>query len=164
MNFYKNSIYFFIGYIATLSLEAQPKVIVFYSVDCPMCIRSTLTIRMLQKTYKNINLDFIFSNTGTTEPQIEEFKQKYLLTNANFILDSNQYFQKKYKAKVTPEVFLINDKNQIIYTGAIDNSLTANQQKKILVTKKYLANALHQFINKKPIEIAKTKAFGCLIE
>lgn len=159
---FKHFIFFFL--LLSAQLFAQPKVLIFYSVDCPMCIRETLTIRELQKKYSKILFQLIFSNTGTSKKELNQYKEKYLLQSCDFILDSNRFYKNLYKAKVTPEVFLLTESKKIIYSGAINNSLTSNQQKKNLVTKKYLEDAIEQFLNNKPVQNKHTKSYGCLIE
>lgn len=154
-------IFIFLIYYTVFS---KPKVVVFYSVDCPMCIRETLTIRQLQTKHPNIAFELIFSNTGTTQKQLYQYKKKYLLNNCRLLLDSTKFYKKKFKAIVTPEVFFISENNQIIYKGAINNSLKSNQQKRVVVNENYLEDAILCYLNKKNILLKQTKAFGCLIE
>lgn len=155
---------FIFNFLLLYSIFAQPKVVVFYSIDCPMCIRETLTIRALQKKYNTFIFELVFSNVGTTQSQLTKYKEKYMLKNCILLLDSTKNIQKKYKAKVTPEVFLVSENNKIIYSGAINNGLNAKQQKKNLITENYLEDAITKYITKIPVEVKHKNAYGCLIE
>ena len=61
-----------------------------------------------------------------------------------------------YKARVTPELFVIKD-GKIAYHGAYDDSM--NEPKKT-----YLVSAVSSLLEGKTPEPAETKAFGCGIK
>ena len=61
-----------------------------------------------------------------------------------------------YRAKVTPELFVIS-KDRIAYHGAFDNELNDP-------TKHYLSDAVSALLAGQLPPVAKTKAFGCGIK
>ena len=71
---------------------------------------------------------------------------------------------KRLDAKTTPEVFILNDKNKILYQGAIDNLYYDIGKKRPEASIFYLKDALNSIINKQKITIQKTEAIGCDIE
>jgi hypothetical protein len=66
-------------------------------------------------------------------------------------------------AKITPEVILLNDKNILVYKGAVDDLLIGLGKRKLKATNEYLKNAIAQSINHKAVTIKRTRAVGCKI-
>ena len=63
-------------------------------------------------------------------------------------------------ATKTPHIYLFDEKDQLVYRGAIDaNSRNANN-----VEEPYLTNALDQLLNDKLIQKPVSKAIGCSIK
>jgi hypothetical protein len=70
---------------------------------------------------------------------------------------------KKYKATITPEVFLILS-NNVIYTGAFDDRAIDNEIIKQSASENYLYDAIKNTLEGKEVVNKKTKAVGCYIE
>ncbi|MBA2494219.1 MAG: thioredoxin family protein, partial [Acidobacteria bacterium] len=62
-------------------------------------------------------------------------------------------------ANVTPEVFYFNEKNVLMYHGAIDNDRSGKN-----VTENYLTVAFDSALNGKTIAKTGANAFGCTIK
>ena len=71
---------------------------------------------------------------------------------------------RKLDASVTPEVFILNQDNQTLYSGRIDNSYFGVGKKRTITTKNELRDALTALVNGKEIPIKHAPAVGCLIE
>jgi hypothetical protein len=65
----------------------------------------------------------------------------------------------KYKAKVTPEVYVLNAQHEVLYHGRIDDSADADERKSA-----DLVQALDEILAEEQVTTAKTKAFGCTIK
>ena len=67
-------------------------------------------------------------------------------------------------ATTTPEAVVINDKEKVVYMGAIDNWAISLGQKRLEATAHYLRDALANSLNDVKVNPSKTKAVGCFIE
>ncbi len=77
--------------------------------------------------------------------------------------DFSQTLAKRLGATRTPEVFLFNDAHQLVYHGHIDDQYTVTHRRPI-AQKHSLKNAIQQVIDSKKVEVASTKATGCVIQ
>jgi len=68
------------------------------------------------------------------------------------------------KADKTPEVFLLNQKGEIKYYGAIDNFAFEVGQTRTVTTRFYLKDAINSLLSGKPIAQKHVEAIGCYIE
>lgn len=138
----------------------------FLSESCPICQNQTQSINQLYKNYKDLGLKSIayFPNiTLSDSNSIQSFRSKYKIDFPVF-LDYNQFFTKKFEAKVTPQVFLINHQtNQILYAGKIDNSYERVGKRRQKITEHFLENALKSLINNEQIILNYTEPIGCFI-
>ncbi|MEP2771132.1 MAG: hypothetical protein ABJH05_03220 [Fulvivirga sp.] len=69
-----------------------------------------------------------------------------------------------YKLSVTPEVLLLNTKDEVLYRGAIDNWFYALGKNRRNITETYLKDALSQLMNGQEPKLTSTKPIGCIIE
>lgn len=138
----------------------------FLSESCPICQNQTQSINQLQTAYQNMGLKTIayFPNESISdENSIMHFKSKYNL-NFPLLVDTNQHFTKKYQAKVTPQVFLINSQSgEIIYSGKIDNSFERVGKRRQKITEFYLNDAIKSIIFNENIKLKRTEPVGCII-
>ena len=80
-----------------------------------------------------------------------------------YLFDETQVIYRKYGAKHTPHVFLLEKKGPdyyVRYIGAIDD----NFEDETKVSQTYLANAIDALLAGKPPDPASTKAVGCSIK
>ena len=67
-------------------------------------------------------------------------------------------------AKVTPEVFLLDQEYTIHYNGAIDNWFYSLGKNRNLITSHYLEDAMNSLLNGTKIQIPYVQAICCYIE
>jgi len=99
---------------------------IFMAEECPVC-------NYLGKSLKKLSSDFaeqvdfvaVFPQRLSNIKTASEFKKKYQLTAFTVEIDHNRLITNKYNAAVTPEVVLVNNKDEILYQGRIDNSYAA---------------------------------------
>lgn len=77
-----------------------------------------------------------------------------------YVVDKNHEVADAFGATRTPEVFLFNSNNQLVYKGAIDDNMEEPEK----VEKPYLKMALEHMIEGKAIDPADTKSVGCTIK
>ena len=134
-------------------------IIVFLSVQCPVVRAYDERINKLAEEYKAKGVNFIGINSNFTE-SAEEIK-KHAEKNYKFpvLLDKGNVIADQFKATATPEMFFFDQKNKLVYHGAIDNDRSGEN-----VTANYLRVALDENLAGKPISKAETRAFGCSIK
>lgn len=140
-------------------------VLYFISPECPLCQGYSLTLRYIAEKYKNNNVLFagIVPGTFYSDEEIEQFKIRYQIP-FEIYNDASKKMTHKLKAHITPEVFLLDEKGDIIYSGKIDDWAEATGVYKQIVTQHYLTDALDAFLIGKKINVVTTKAVGCIIE
>jgi thiol-disulfide isomerase/thioredoxin len=139
--------------------------IFFMSPECPLCQNYTLTINQLIKKYNGKAIDFIgvVPTKDFLVADILKYKRSYK-SNLNLVRDSENKLVKKLGATITPEVFLVDSKGVILYSGRIDNWAYELGKKRTVITAHDLVDAIESVLNNKPVKIKKTKAVGCFIE
>ena len=145
--------------------ENSLSVIFFLSPECPLCINYTLTMKELAEEFHNDSVLFygIHSGEWFSQQEVEGYKLKYDLP-IRMLLDNGNHVANALNATVTPEVFVLNSKSEILYSGKIDNWVNELGKKKLEVTEPYLRNALVAWQNGGKVHPQRTEPKGCLIE
>jgi len=155
------------GNVAPLSEWQHNKtsVVFFISPECPLCQSYSLTIRQLQQQFENDSVKFyaIIPDSSFSNQTVNGFKKNYLLTLPVW-RDDHKQITRLLHAKVTPEVFVLNEKATVLYHGRIDNWAYALGQKRQVITEHELLDALTAIAQHKEIPVKQTKAIGCFIE
>ncbi|TAE86244.1 MAG: alkyl hydroperoxide reductase [Bacteroidetes bacterium] len=140
-------------------------VFIFISPECPLCQSYTLTINKLLTTYQTDSIRFlgIVPGQSFTTAETLGFKRKYKC-NLTLLHDPNNKLTNLLKASITPEVFILNQQQKVIYQGRIDNWAYEVGRKRTVITEHNLRDAIEAFKKHQPITPPKTKAVGCFIE
>lgn len=80
--------------------------------------------------------------------------------NMPYVIDKNSQLADAFGARTTPHVFLLNNKTELIYTGAIDNTVDGKRSS----DETYLKNAIKAASTGKEIELTSTPPRGCSIK
>lgn len=153
----------------TFHLDSIPNsyatIFAFLAPGCPLSENYTLTLNNLQSLYKknNVNLYGIIPGRLHTREEIMAFVDTFKI-QFPLLLDSNYALTKYVNATITPEVFLLSPKGEIIYSGAIDNWAIELTQLRTEITNHYLRDAIDAFLKKEPVKIKHKEAIGCIIE
>ncbi len=134
-------------------------VLIFLSVQCPVVKGYDERIVKLAADYaaKGINVIGINPNSTETTDKVkihaaENYKFPVLIDKGNVLAD-------KLGANVTPETFYFNNKNVLVYHGAIDNNRSGEN-----ITDNFLRDALDSNLSGKAIAKTSANAFGCTIK
>ncbi len=76
-----------------------------------------------------------------------------------YLKDNNSSIAHAYGARVTPHVYVIDQKGTLRYRGYIDDSARPEER-----TKAALTDALDALLANKPVASTETRAFGCSIK
>lgn len=90
-------------------------------------------------------------------------KQQYSSKATHILLDPNGEVGRKYGAKTTPHMFIIDEQGKVVYQGAIDSIPSADKDD-IAKAQSYVAMALDEKLAGQEIKIAETKAYGCSVK
>lgn len=77
-----------------------------------------------------------------------------------YLIDKNSELADAFGARTTPHVYLLNEKMELIYTGAIDNKVDSKRTS----DENYLKDAIEAKANNKEIKTTSTPPRGCSIK
>ncbi len=137
---------------------------VFVSPECPISEAILLNLKQLDSTYSDsvLLIKLVVPGKLYSDFEIDSFRR---VNNLQFelIKDSNAVLVKRFGASITPEVFLIKDK-ELLYSGAIDDRALDNDIIRQSAKNFYLRDAIELTLKNKKISLKKTEAIGCYIE
>ena len=135
-------------------------VLMFIATQCPVSNAYNERMVQLYKDYTSKGVAFIGINSNKQEgiDEIKEHAQEHGFLFP-ILKDNNNTIADKLGASVTPEIFVLNTKFEILYHGRIDDS-----KKEAKVSSNDLRTALDAILTGKPVENTETKAFGCSIK
>lgn len=134
-------------------------ILIFLSVQCPVVKGYDERIVKLAAAYQAKGINVIGINSNATESpekvkthHAEKYKFPVLIDKGNVIAD-------RLGANVTPEIFYLNEKNVLVYHGAIDNDRSGEN-----VSTNYLSDAVESNLSGKAVAKTTANAFGCSIK
>lgn len=146
--------------------------VVFSCNTCPFVVGSD-NFEGWEKQYVELNkfaqehgfkMVLINSNEGKRDsddsPEAMKNRAKEKGYTMPYLLDKNSELADAFGARTTPHVYLINEKMELIYTGAIDNKVDSKRKS----DENYLRIAIESKIANKPIELNSTPPRGCSIK
>ena len=137
--------------------------IVFLSPECPLCQNYTLVLNRLLDQYKGrLTLYGVIPGKAYSTADLEKFRKDYSI-RFELLVDKKFRLVRLLKASTTPQVFLLNRQNEILYAGLIDNWAASLGVQRTVVTEHYLAAAIDASLAHLPIAIRTTRPVGCLI-
>jgi len=140
--------------------NAKAIVIMYIATRCPVSNAYNERMVELYDDFASNGVVFLGINSNKAEDS-EECKEHAEENGFKFpvLKDPGNKIADKYEAQVTPEIFVVNSKLELLYHGRIDNS-----QKEDNVETQDLRNALNEILDGEDVTVTKTKAFGCTIK
>ena len=134
-------------------------VVVFLSAQCPVVKIYNDRINQIAADYEAKGIKFIGINSNSTESL--ELVKSHAAENYKFpmLIDKGNVLADRFGANVTPEIFYFNEKNVLVYHGAIDNDKSGNN-----ITVNYLRDAFDLTLAGKAVTKTTANAFGCSIK
>ena len=140
------------------------KVLIMLAPDCPLCKNYTLDIKELVDEYKDeIHFYGVIPGSHYTKHEVDSFLLHYEI-DLDIVYDPDFNLTHQLGATITPEVFLIDEYNQVLYEGKFDNWLGELGRRRQVITAYYLKDAIESYHKAAPILIPKTIPIGCFIE
>jgi peroxiredoxin len=148
------------SYTLSDAKDAKAIVIMFIATRCPVSNAYNERMANLYDDYQSKGVVFFGINSNKLENS-EECEKHAEENGFKFpvLKDPNNVIADKYDAQVTPEIYVINSKRELLYHGRIDNS-----QREGNVENHDLKNALDEILGGKTVSVSDTKAFGCTIK
>ena len=134
-------------------------ILVFLSVQCPVVKGYDERIVKLAADYQAKGINVIGINSNATEAS--DKVKSHAADNYKFpvLIDKGNVLADKIGANVTPETFYLNEKNVLVYHGAIDNDRSGEN-----VSMNFLRDALDANLGGKTVAKTSANAFGCTIK
>lgn len=135
-------------------------VVVFLSAQCPVVKGYNNRINEIAAAYQSKGIKFIGINSNATE-SLDFVKSNAAEVSYKFpvLIDKGNVLADKLGATVTPEAYFFNEKNVLVYHGAIDNDRSGKN-----ITDTYLKAAFDAKLAGKEITKTRANAFGCSIK
>lgn len=135
-------------------------VLLFIAVQCPVSNAYNERMEKLAQDYKAKGIAVIGINSNVKEDAaaVKSHAAENKLSFA-ILKDPGNKIADKLGASVTPEAYLLDANNKLIYHGRIDNSRNSDQ-----IETSDLRNAIDASLAGKPVEKPEAKAFGCTIK
>ncbi|WP_096510964.1 redoxin domain-containing protein [Filimonas lacunae] len=151
---------------STISLDTLStplKAVVFLSPECPLCCNYTKVLNTFDSLYAHqVTIIGVFTGKGDSVADYQRFARKYEV-RFKLATDTAKVLSAALHASVTPEVFLWNNLETVVYKGAIDNWALSLGKQRVRTTQHYLQNAIESYFAGREITPASTKAVGCYI-
>ena len=135
-------------------------VLMFIATQCPVSNAYNERMEHLYKEYSTKGIAFIAINSNKAESvtEIKEHAQEHGFSFP-ILKDYNNVIADKLAASVTPEIFVLNGKFDVLYHGRIDDSRRESD-----VKSEDLKSTLDAILKGDPVPETETKAFGCSIK
>ncbi|HBC08624.1 MAG TPA: thioredoxin family protein [Rhodospirillaceae bacterium] len=140
--------------------------------DCPFVVKhySSGNMQMTQKKATEdgvVWLSVISSAPGeqgnVSGPQADALTQSRNAGPSAVLLDPSGEIGRKYAARTTPHMFIIDPKGTLAYHGAID-SIKSTDVTDIPKAQNYVLNALAQMKAGEPVKPQGTRPYGCSVK
>lgn len=152
--------------------EGQFVVLEWLNFGCPFVGKhyGSGNMQKLQEKYTNEGvtwLSIVSSAPGTQgyypPEEMKEQKEKHNGNMTAILLDPTGEVGKKYGAKVTPHMYIINPDGELIYKGGIDDKPTTDEAD-IEGATNYVVNALDEAMNGEEVSVKTSQPYGCTVK
>jgi peroxiredoxin len=135
-------------------------VLIFVAVQCPVSNAYNERMEKLAQDYKarGINVVGINSNSTESTDDVKHHAAEHHLT-FTILKDRDNKIADMLGAQHTPEAYLLDTGNKLLYHGRIDNSRNAEG-----VNSNDLRDAIDATLAGQPVKNAYVRAFGCSIK
>jgi peroxiredoxin len=151
--------------------DYQGKIVVLesYNSDCPYCKNHYRgAAQALQQELADKGVVWLLVNSvGPKNPSHrtpEQAKQEWSdlkIAASAWIDDTAGTIGHLYGMKTTPHLFVIAADGTLVYDGAMDDKPSPNGDPR--KASNYVRNAVAELLAGKPVSVAKTKSYGCVV-
>jgi peroxiredoxin len=147
--------------------DSSALLVMFICQHCPFVKHVEEELAKIGKDYRDRSLGIvaISANDVTNYPQDSPDKLKQMAQRLNFnfpvCYDETQAVAKTYTAACTPDFFLFDADNRLVYRGQLDESRPSSN---IPVTGKDLRHAIESVLSGKLVDFEQKPSIGCNIK
>jgi len=140
--------------------DAKVLVVCFTCNNCPVAVAYEDRFIEFNKKYADKGVQFVAINPNANE-NLEAIKKRTEDKQINYpyVHDGSGKSAVEYGAKVTPHLFVIDQKGLVAYIGSFDDEQATDKVKKHFVT-----DAVDALLAGKKPETTEHEAFGCSIK
>lgn len=144
--------------------DYKDKVVVLQWVnkECPWSVKAIPVIKDLQEKYAEQGT--VWLGIESTHWRKAEDNQKYIKEKElsfPILMDNEGTVGRKYGAKTTPHIYVIN-KSKLVYMGGLHNNQHGNKKKSEV--RNYLDEALAAVVAGEEVPVPETKPWGCSVK
>jgi len=137
---------------------------IFIAEECPVCNYLGKSLKKLSTDYKDkVNFIAVFPQKLSTQESASDFKKRYEWDHFIIKVDKDHSITDLFNATVTPEVVLVDEKNEIFYQGRINDSYAAPGRMRHGKISEDLRLAIEKFFNNQKVQKPWPKPIGCYI-
>ncbi|MBT1689614.1 redoxin domain-containing protein [Dawidia soli] len=137
---------------------------VFLALDCPISQKYISELTQIDSVYRMQGVQVKAVIPGSvSQAEIDNFWKEYGI-RFSAVADPDFQWVRRFSARITPEVFLTDINQQVIYRGAIDDWFFDLGKYRQRVTQRYLRDAIEAVQRHKVPGIRETEAVGCPIQ
>jgi peroxiredoxin len=138
---------------------------------CPFVVRQYKDGAMQSLQKKLTEQGVVWLSISSTNPEhadyirnegVRETYDSWKPSPTSFLIDSDGTVGKAWGAKSTPHMFVIDQKFNVAYQGAIDNNPRGNKDKAEVVN--YVDQAVSSLLAGKTVETSSTQPYGCSVK
>ena len=156
------------GAATSLAAEAggEGLAVIFWSNTCPWVAKYEDRVLALAEEYVPAGIGIVLVNSNDPADNADEGFDaiRQHATDAGYaipyLVDEGSRLAQAFGATRTPQVFLFDTTDRLVYEGTVDDSPSDAAQ----VEEEYFSDAMDQLIAGATIAVQKTKAFGCTIK
>ncbi len=140
------------------------RVILFLAPLCPICQNMSYDLRQLEAEFSGDSIEFlgVFPNASTRQDQMDVFQDTYGLEMA-FVKD-DQGWVNQLDARWTPEAFVLDQNDSILYRGRINDRYFAPGRRRNKTRNRDLRDAISDALLGNAVRVPLTEAIGCPLE
>lgn len=156
--------------------QAKGLVVAFICNHCPYVIHIAPRLAELAKEYQQKGIAFVAINSNDTEAYPADNMHNMVLEKQNreysfpYLLDETQQVAQAYSAACTPDLYLFDSDQKLVYRGQFDSSRPHRissgnyDSSKNQATGEDLQRALDQLLANQPISVQQLPSMGCNIK
>lgn len=135
----------------------------FFISDCPASRNNLPKIQALFHEFSDhVNFSGVVSDPYLDTAELSKTLKEFAIS-FSILLDTNLNIAREHRAKITPEVFLYNSKNELIYSGSVDNYYYDLGKHRKRISENYLLDAITNGLAGKDATTKRTNPLGCTI-
>ncbi len=145
--------------------KVQPVVLVFMEIGCPISERYIPMLNRLYDQAKTLGVDFygVLAHPSATWQEARAFREEFSI-NFPILWDSNLDLAIRLQPTVVPESFVINQLDEVIYYGRINDQYSAPGKFNPKGRSPDLKVAMEAVVAGNTLAAKNKKAVGCIFE